>query len=39
MKPSLKRVLAVLLVVSSFGAGLQVLAQRDAVSPEQLDWR
>ncbi len=35
MKPSLKRVLTVLLVVSSFGAGLLVLAQQ--VSPEQLE--
>ncbi len=37
MKPSLTRVLAVLLVVSSFGAGMFVLAQQDAVSPEQLE--
>jgi len=37
MKPSLKRVLAVLLVVSSFGAGMLLLAQQDAVSPEQLE--
>ena len=35
MKPSLKRVLTVLLVISSFGAGLLVLAQQ--VSPEQLE--
>ncbi len=37
MKPLLKCVLAVLLVVSTFGAGMLVLAQQDAVSPEQLE--
>ncbi len=37
MKPSLKRVLTVLFVVSSFGAGMLVLAQQNAVSPEQLE--